>query len=249
VDTRDDETAELWRTVVRVVLADVAGQILLLNLVEPKYPELGDCWELPGGIDPGEDVFMGRAARAGDALRIPVTDIAAPRWFRFVTFLHAGARRIQDEAMPTPPSRPSSPSDHPQRRRERDLPRVQLVDNLAATSLALYQISDSLRYPAQREGLVDNCCHLAGLHELPHDLQVPAVLASNSASVTAGRAAATRSTSCSIPSLRCLSSLHPTDWLEPFERVASSIPVVSSMRPNALFGNELFGEGARRGNP
>jgi hypothetical protein len=80
-------------------------------------------------------------------------------------------------------------------------------------------------------------------------LQVPAVLASNSASVTAGRAAATRSTSCSIPSLRCLSSLHPTDWLEPFERVASSIPVVSSMRPNALFGNELFGEGARRGNP
>jgi hypothetical protein len=117
VDTRDDETAELWRTVVRVVLADVAGQILLLNLVEPKYPELGDCWELPGGIDPGEDVFMGRAARAGDALRIPVTDIAAPRWFRFVTFLHAGARRIQDEAMPTPPSRPSSPSDHPQRRR------------------------------------------------------------------------------------------------------------------------------------
>ena len=100
---------------------------------------------------------------------------------------------------------------------ERDLPRVQLVDDLAATSLALDQISDSLTYPAQREGLVDNCCHLAGLHELPHDLQVPAVLASNSASVTAGRAAATRSTSCSIPSLRCLSSLHPTDWLEPLE--------------------------------
>jgi hypothetical protein len=42
VDTRDDETAELWRTFVRVVLADVAGQILLLRLVEPKYPELGD---------------------------------------------------------------------------------------------------------------------------------------------------------------------------------------------------------------
>jgi hypothetical protein len=58
---------------------------------------------------------------------------------------------------------------------------------------------------------------LAGLHELPQDLQVPAVLASNSASVTAGQAAATRSTSCSIPSLRCLSSLHPTDWLEPLE--------------------------------
>ena len=165
-----------------------------------------------------------------------------------MTFLHAGARRIQDEAMPTPPSRPSSPSDHPQRRRERDLPRVQLVDDLAATSLALHQISDSLRYPAQREGLVDNCCHLAGLHELPQDLQVLAVLASNSASVTAGQASATRSTSCSIPSLRCLSSLHPTDGSNR-SRVASSIPVVSSMRPNALFGDELFGEGGRRGNP
>ena len=218
MDTRDDETAELWRTVVRVVLADVAGQMLLLHLVEPKYPELGDCWELPGRRHrPRSGRLHGRAARAcrGDGLRIPVTDIAAARWFRSVTFLHAGARRIQDEAMPTPPSRPSSPSDHPQRRRERDLPRVQLVDDLAATSLALHQISDSLRYPAQREGLVDNCCHLAGLHELPQDLQVPGVLASNSASVTAGQAAATRSTSCSIPSLRCLSSLRPTDWLEP----------------------------------
>jgi 8-oxo-dGTP pyrophosphatase MutT (NUDIX family) len=79
VDTRDDETAELWRTVVRVVLADVAGQILLLHLVEPKYPELGDCWELPGGgIDPGEDVFMAAQRELAEEIGFVFQSLTSP---------------------------------------------------------------------------------------------------------------------------------------------------------------------------
>jgi 8-oxo-dGTP pyrophosphatase MutT (NUDIX family) len=102
VDTPDDEMIELRRTAVRLVLADAAGQILLLHVVEPKYPELGDCWELPGGgIDPDDDVFMAAQRELAEetGLRVPITDIAPPSWFRSVTFLHAGARRVQDEAI------------------------------------------------------------------------------------------------------------------------------------------------------
>jgi 8-oxo-dGTP pyrophosphatase MutT (NUDIX family) len=119
MNTANDDVAELRRSAVRIVLADAAGQILLLRVVEPKYPELGDCWELPGGgIDPPEDIFTAAQRELAEetGLRIPIADIHAPSWFRSVAFLHAGVRRVQHEAIayaPVPGLGPQDRSDRP----------------------------------------------------------------------------------------------------------------------------------------
>jgi ADP-ribose pyrophosphatase YjhB (NUDIX family) len=98
----DQVVPELRRSAVRVVLADSANQILLLHVVEPRHPEQGDCWELPGGgLDPGEDVITAAQREIAEetGLHVPAANIAAPRWFRSVAFLHAGIRCVQHEAI------------------------------------------------------------------------------------------------------------------------------------------------------
>lgn len=101
------------RDVVRLVVLDVRDRILLLRVRDPLRPELGTCWELPGGgIEPGETYAAAavRELREETGIVVRPADIAPPTWRRRVTFLHAGRRRLQDErvalarmAVPGPP--------------------------------------------------------------------------------------------------------------------------------------------------
>jgi 8-oxo-dGTP pyrophosphatase MutT (NUDIX family) len=109
----NDGVTELHRSAVRVVLVDASGRVLLLHVIEPQHLEQGDCWELPGGgIDSGETVLAAaqRELLEETGLRVPVTDIRSPHWFRTVAFLHAGIRRIQDEAIALATIREASPA-------------------------------------------------------------------------------------------------------------------------------------------
>jgi 8-oxo-dGTP pyrophosphatase MutT (NUDIX family) len=84
---------ELHRSVVRVVPVNTSGRVLLLHVIERQHLEQGDCWELPGGgIDSGETVLATaqRELLEETGLRVPVTAIRSPHWFRTVAFLHAG---------------------------------------------------------------------------------------------------------------------------------------------------------------
>ena len=50
-----DDLPLVERTVVRLVVLDTAGNVLLFHTRDPTYPELGQWWELPGGgIEVGE---------------------------------------------------------------------------------------------------------------------------------------------------------------------------------------------------
>lgn len=94
--------AVLRRSAVRVVLTDSGGQVLLLCINEPLHPDFGSCWELPGGgIETGETLVEAaqRELYEETGLRLDAGSFSAPRWFRSVTFLHAGVRRIQDESI------------------------------------------------------------------------------------------------------------------------------------------------------
>ena len=98
----NDGVTELHRSAVRVVLVDASAGVLLLHVIEPQHLEQGDRWELPGsGIDYGQPFSPQHNASCFEetGLRVPVTDIKSPHWFRTVAFLHAGIRRIQDEAI------------------------------------------------------------------------------------------------------------------------------------------------------
>jgi len=100
--TEPDPREQVVRSAVRVVLTDADGRLLLLHITEPQHPGVDDCWELPGGgIDPGETLTQAaqRELVEETGLTIPDDDIGAPRWFRSVSFLHAGARRFQDESI------------------------------------------------------------------------------------------------------------------------------------------------------
>jgi len=107
---------QVFRSAVRVVLTDPEGRVLLLHITEPQHPDVDDCWELPGGgIDPGENLTQAaqRELVEETGLKIPDEDIGQPRWFRSVTFLHAGARRFQDEEIVHAVVRQSAPAVEP----------------------------------------------------------------------------------------------------------------------------------------
>ncbi len=98
----EPEIEQVVRSAVRVVLTDSDGRVLLLHITEPQHPDVDDCWELPGGgIHPGENLTQAaqRELVEETGLTIPDEDIGPPHWFRSVGFLHAGARRFQDEAI------------------------------------------------------------------------------------------------------------------------------------------------------
>ena len=90
------------RSAVRLVVIEAGGRVLLFQIREPKHPEQGTVWELPGGgIDPGED-YVQTALRElveETGLVVDPGDVGPPSWRRRVTFKHAGARRVQDEVV------------------------------------------------------------------------------------------------------------------------------------------------------
>ena len=97
-----DDLPIVERDVVRVVLQDARGDVLLFHTRESTMPELGEWWELPGGgIDAGEtyaDAAV-RELREETGLSVPISDVPRPTWRRTATFRFRGRRMLQHEVV------------------------------------------------------------------------------------------------------------------------------------------------------
>jgi 8-oxo-dGTP pyrophosphatase MutT (NUDIX family) len=90
------------RQVVRVVVQDARGDVLLFRARESTAPELGQWWELPGGgIDAGETYAEAavRELREETGLSVPVADVPPPNWRRTATFRFRSRRMLQHEVV------------------------------------------------------------------------------------------------------------------------------------------------------
>ncbi len=90
------------RSVVRLVVLDAAGQLLLFHTRDPVHPELGRWWELPGGgIEDGETYREAAVRELGEEAGIAVSaeQMGPPTWRRRATFRSRGTRRVQDEVI------------------------------------------------------------------------------------------------------------------------------------------------------
>lgn len=96
----DDDLPVVERDVVRVVVRDVAGRVLLFHTKDPTYPELGTWWELPGGgLEAGEshaDAAV-RELMEETGIRLDPARVGAPTWRRDATYRYRGERRLQHE--------------------------------------------------------------------------------------------------------------------------------------------------------
>jgi 8-oxo-dGTP pyrophosphatase MutT (NUDIX family) len=88
--------------VVRLVVLDASGRLLLFRTRDPSYPELGTWWELPGGgIDHGEtyrDAAI-RELREETGIAVSASQLGTPSWRRRASFRHRETRRLQDEVV------------------------------------------------------------------------------------------------------------------------------------------------------
>ena len=100
----DDGLPVVERDVVRVVVRDLAGAILLFRTKDPTDPELGTWWELPGGgLEAGEshaDAAV-RELMEETGIRLDPAAVGAPTWRRDATYRYRGARRLQHEQVLT----------------------------------------------------------------------------------------------------------------------------------------------------
>jgi 8-oxo-dGTP pyrophosphatase MutT (NUDIX family) len=99
-----DDLPVIERSVVRLVVLDTQGRLLLFHTRDPCHPGLGTWWELPGGgIEPGEtyrDAAV-RELREETGIVAAHSQIGPPAWRRRASFRHRQARRLQDEVIVT----------------------------------------------------------------------------------------------------------------------------------------------------
>lgn len=96
----DDGLPVVERDVVRVVVRDADGLVLLFHTRDPTYPELGTWWELPGGgLEAGESHAdaAGRELMEETGIRVDPASLALPTWRRDATYRYRGERRLQHE--------------------------------------------------------------------------------------------------------------------------------------------------------
>ena len=101
-DPLPDDLPIVEREVVRAVVQDANGDILLFRTREFTRPELGEWWEVPGGgIDPGE-TYASAAVRElfeETGLVVRAEDIGRPTWRRTASFVHRDRRMLQHEVV------------------------------------------------------------------------------------------------------------------------------------------------------
>jgi len=104
VSLPDDDLPIVERDVVRLVVLDNWGALLLFHTRDTGNPDQGTWWELPGGgIEPGEtyrDTAI-RELREETGIVVERSQIGEPRWRRRVTFRYRTQRRLQDEVIAT----------------------------------------------------------------------------------------------------------------------------------------------------
>ncbi len=95
-----DDLPVVERNVIRLVVVDTAGAVLLFRTHDPTYPELGAWWELPGGgLEPGEtyiDCAL-RELREEAGITVDPWQVDEPNWRRTASFRYRGERRLQTE--------------------------------------------------------------------------------------------------------------------------------------------------------
>jgi 8-oxo-dGTP pyrophosphatase MutT (NUDIX family) len=97
-----DDLPVLERDVVRLIVRDATGAVLLFRTRELTMPELGYWWELPGGgIEPGETYLDAavRELREETGLRIDPAQVGPANWRRTSSFRMRGQRRVQHEVV------------------------------------------------------------------------------------------------------------------------------------------------------
>ena len=90
------------RDVVRLVVRDCQGKILLFHTRDITQPELGQWWELPGGgIDAGETYLDAalRELREETGIAAAADQVGLPIWRRAASFRYRRGRRLQHEVV------------------------------------------------------------------------------------------------------------------------------------------------------
>ena len=97
-----DDFPVIERNVVRLVVQDVLGQVLLFRTQELSMPELGYWWELPGGgIEDGETYVETAVRELSEEAGIDIgpEQVGQASWRRTASFRHRDSRRLQHEVV------------------------------------------------------------------------------------------------------------------------------------------------------
>jgi 8-oxo-dGTP pyrophosphatase MutT (NUDIX family) len=93
---------EIERDVVRIVVLDSRGHVLLFHTKDPTAPHLGQWWELPGGgLDEGETYVEAAVRELAEETGFRVTpgEVGRPVWRRRATFLYRRRRYLNNEVV------------------------------------------------------------------------------------------------------------------------------------------------------